>query len=595
MLNLRDQIVITENESKNAVTNNWNYQPLTMQQKSLKEELLAASGNDGNIAELLLRRGVKSPREAEAFFNPSFSDLHDPFLMPDMDKAVNRLNKAMGSKERIMVYGDYDVDGTTAVALVYKYLQNFYSNIEYYIPTRYDEGYGISLKSIDYAADNDVKLIIVLDCGIKAIEEISYAKEKGIDFIICDHHMPDEELPPAVAILNPKMPGSPYPCSHLSGCGVGFKFMQGFAMSNGLTNHNELESLLDLVAVSIAADLVPIVGENRVMAYHGLKRLNSNPTLGLRSIIRLCKLTNKNITISDVIFKIGPRINASGRMQSGMEAVDLLVSRDLHDAYEKGKAIDQYNKDRKELDKRITDEANQLIEDNVNIIHGKRSVVIYNKDWHKGIIGIVASRLTELYYKPTVVLTCSNGIATGSSRSVQGFDIYSAVNSTRDLLENFGGHTYAVGLSLKEENIPEFSRRFEEFVSAHIQPNQLEPQLNIDAEIEFAEITPEFIQTLKKFNPFGPGNQKPIFCAKNVFDFGTSKLVGHNLEHIKLELEDNSTSRVLNAIAFNMAQYFEHIHAHKPIDICFTIEQSKSPSHPESIQLMIRDIRPSKQ
>ncbi|MDE5847514.1 MAG: single-stranded-DNA-specific exonuclease RecJ, partial [Muribaculaceae bacterium] len=490
---------------------------------------------------------------------------HDPFLMPDMDKAVERLNRAMGAKERIMIYGDYDVDGTTAVALVYKYLQNYYSNIDYYIPTRYEEGYGISRKSIEYAAENDVKLVVVLDCGIKAIDEIAYAKQLGIDFIICDHHVPDEELPPAVAILNPKMPGSPYPCPHLSGCGVGFKFMQGFAKSNGLSNHNELDSLLDLVAVSIAADIVPIVGENRIMAYHGLRRLNSNPNLGLRSIIRLCKLTNKDITISDVIFKIGPRINASGRMQSGMEAVGLLVTRDLHDAYQRGAEIDQYNKDRKELDKKITEEANELIENNVNIVHGKRSIVIYNKNWHKGIIGIVASRLTELYYKPSVVLTYANGMATGSSRSVQGFDIYSAVNSTRHLLENFGGHTYAVGLSLKEENIDEFSRLFEEYVAKHIQPNQLCPQLDIDADITFADITPELVGWLKRFNPFGPGNQKPIFRTRHVFDFGTSKLVGKNLEHIKLELEDDSTSRVISAIAFNMAPYFEHIHAHKPI------------------------------
>lgn len=577
------------------MTNKWNYQPLTLQQQEEADAMVKACGGSSTIAELLIRRGVRTAADAERFFSPSVADLHDPFLMPGMEAAVNRLNKAMGAKERIMIYGDYDVDGTTAVALVYKYLQNYYSNVEYYIPTRYDEGYGISMKSIDYAAENDVKLIIVLDCGIKAVEEIAYAKERGIDFIICDHHMPDEELPPAVAILNPKMPGSTYPCHHLSGCGVGFKFMQAFAMSNGLTNHGELESLLDLVAVSIAADIVPIIDENRVMAFHGLRRINSNPNLGLRSIIRICKLTNKDITISDVIFKIGPRINASGRMQSGIEAVDLLVSRDLHDAYEKGKDIDQYNKDRKELDKRITEEANRLIEKDVNVIRGKRSIVIYNKDWHKGIIGIVASRLTELYYKPAVVLTYANGLATGSSRSVQGFDIYSAVNSTRDLLENFGGHTYAVGLSLKEENIPEFSRRFEEFVAEHIQPNQLSPQLDIDAVISFADITPEFVSMLKKFNPHGPGNQKPVFCSKNVFDFGTSKLVGKNMEHIKLELEDNSTSRVLNAIAFNMAPYFEHIHAHKPIDICYTIEQTKHANRPDSVQLMIKDIRLSEQ
>lgn len=571
----------------------WNYLPLTLQQQRQARELQQGCGVGEAVAELLLRRGVEDAAGAERFFAPSIADLHDPFLMPDMDKAVNRLNKAMGAKERIMVYGDYDVDGTTAVALVYKYLQNYYSNIEYYIPTRYEEGYGISLKSIDYAADNDVKLVIVLDCGIKAVEEIAYAKSKGIDFIICDHHNPDEKLPEAVAILNPKMPDSPYPCRELSGCGVGFKFMQAFAKSNGLGNHNELESLLDLVAVSIAADIVPIVGENRIMAYHGLRRLNSNPNLGLRSIIRICKLTNKDITISDVIFKIGPRINASGRMQSGIEAVDLLVTRDLHDAYEKGQNIDQYNKDRKELDKRITEEANELIARNVKVIEGKRSIVICNKDWHKGIIGIVASRLTELYYKPAVVLTLSDGVATGSARSVQGFDIYAAVNSARRLLENFGGHTYAVGLTLKEENIAEFAKIFEEYVCSHIHPDQLEPQLNIDAEITFSQVTPEFIATLRRFNPFGPGNQKPIFMTRNVFDFGTSKLVGHNLEHIRLELEDNSTSRVINAIAFNMAQYFEHIHAHKPIDICYTLEPNKHGGHGDNVQLVIRDIRPS--
>ena len=573
------------------MTNKWNYQPLTQDQADLAKDILPECGGHKCVAELLIRRGVESPEEARKFFSPTIDDLHDPFLMKDMEKAVNRLNAAMGAKQRIMIYGDYDVDGVTAVALVYKYLQNYYSNIEYYIPTRYEEGYGISRKSIDYAKENDVKLIIVLDCGIKAVEEIAYAKEQGIDFIICDHHVPDEVLPPAVAILNPKLPGSTYPCHHLSGCGVGFKFMQAFAMSNGLTNHNELESLLDLVAVSIAADIVPIVGENRVMDQYGLKRINSNPNLGLRSIIRLCKLTNKTITISDVIFKIGPRINASGRMQSGIEAVDLLVCRDLHDAYEKGKDIDQYNRDRKELDKRITDEANALVEHNINIVHGKKSIVVYNKDWHKGIIGIVASRLTELYYKPSVVLTFSNGLATGSSRSVQGFDIYSAVNSTRDLPENFGGHTYAVGLSLKEENIPQFTERFEEYVASHIQPNQLSPQIEIDSVISFADITPELVSWLKKFDPYGPGNQKPVFCSRGVIDFGTSKLVGKNLEHIKLELEDNSTSRVINAIAFNMAPYFEHIHAHKPIDICYTIEQTSSTRRGDSIQLMIKDIR----
>ncbi len=570
------------------MTSKWNYAPLTSEEQKLESELAKRYAGCPPVSELLVQRGITSVKEAEQFFHPSLKDLHDPFLMPGMDKAVARLNKAMGAKERIMVYGDYDVDGTTAVALVYKYLQNFYSNIEYYIPTRYDEGYGISLRSIDYAASQGVKLIIILDCGIKAIEEIRYAKRLGIDFIICDHHVPDDELPDAVAILNPKLEGSTYPCPHLSGCGVGFKFMQAFAKSNGIGDA-ELDSMLDLVAVSIAADIVPMVDENRVMAYHGLRRLNNNPNMGLRAIIRICGLAGKEITISDVIFKIGPRINASGRMQSGREAVELLVSRDISDAYEKGKAIDQYNKDRKELDKRITEEANAILDARGETHSDKKSIVIYNKDWHKGIIGIVASRLTELYYKPSVVLTLANGLATGSSRSVQGFDIYKAVDSARDLLENFGGHAYAVGLSLKEENISEFTRRFEEYVAANITPRQLTPQLDIDAYLSFSEITPEFVSILRHFNPFGPGNNKPVFCARSVMDFGTSKLVGKNLEHIKLELVDDTSGKVFNGIAFNMNRYFEHIHARKPFDICFTIEDNKHRPSGE-IQLLIKEI-----
>ena len=571
------------------MTNRWNYLPLTTEEQIIESELSKKYSDCPPICELLVQRGINSVREAEKFFHPSLRDLHDPFLMPGMDKAVARLNRALGAKERIMVYGDYDVDGTTAVALVYKYLQNFYSNIEYYIPTRYDEGYGISTRSIDYAASQGVKLIIILDCGIKAIEEIRYARTLGIDFIICDHHVPDDELPEAVAILNPKLEGSPYPCPHLSGCGVGFKFMQAFAKSNGIPA-SDLEGLLDLVAVSIAADIVPMVDENRIMAYHGLRRLNTNPNMGLRAIIRICGLTNKEITISDVIFKIGPRINASGRMQSGREAVDLLVARDAADAYEKGKAIDQYNKDRKELDKHITEEANAILEERGEMDSDKKSIVIYNKDWHKGIIGIVASRLTELYYKPSVVLTLSNGLATGSSRSVQGFDIYKAVDASRDLLENFGGHTYAVGLSLKEENIPEFTRRFEEYVAANIQPGQMQPQIDIDTYLTFADITPEFTSLLRRFNPFGPGNQKPLFCTRGVTDFGSSKLVGRNLEHIKLELVDDTSGKVLNAIAFNAAKYFPHIHSGKPFDICYTIEENRHLPGTNAIQLFIKEI-----
>lgn len=569
----------------------WNYLPLTSEEQELEIELAKKFAGSPTIAELLVQRGITSVDEAERFFSPSLSDMHDPFLMRDMNKAVNRLNKAMGAKEKILVYGDYDVDGTTAVALVYKYLRNYYSHIEYYIPTRDEEGYGISMKSIDDAASKGIKLIIVLDCGIKAIEEIHYAKERGIDFIICDHHVPDDVLPEACAILNPKLADNTYPYPHLSGCGVGFKFMQAFARSNGLTNHNELYSLLDLVAVSIAADIVPMTGENRIMAYHGLKRLNSNPNMGLKSIIRICNLANREITISDVIFKIGPRINASGRMQSGMEAVDLLTTKDQNKAYAKGKNIDQYNRDRKELDKRITEEANAILEERGEIDSDHKSIVIYNKNWHKGIIGIVASRLTELYYKPAVVLTLSNGLATGSSRSVQGYDIYSAVEATRDLLENFGGHTYAVGLSLKEENIPEFSRRFEEYVAETIKPNQLTPQIDIDAYLKFEEITPDFLAYLKLFNPFGPGNQKPIFCSKHVKDYGTSKLVGKNLEHIKLELVDNSSGKVMNGIAFNMSNFFAHIKSGESFDICYTIEENKHINNPNNYQLFVKEIR----
>lgn len=572
------------------MTRKWNYPSLSSEEQRMGAELARRFANCAPVSDLLVQRGIVTIDAAEKFFHPSLRDLHDPFLMPQMDLAVERLNRAMGSKERIMIYGDYDVDGTTAVALVYRYLKNYYSELDFYIPSRYDDGYGISRQSIDQIADQGVTLVIILDCGIKAIDEIRYAAERGIDFIICDHHMPDEELPPAAAILNPKLEGSTYPCPHLSGCGVGYKFMQAFSISNGIATA-ELESMLDLVAVSIAADIVPMIDENRVMAHMGLKRLNSNPNLGLRAIIRTCGLGGKEITINDVIFKIGPRINASGRMQSGREAVELLVARDYKEAARRSIEIDQYNKDRKELDKRITEEANAILEGRGEMHSPKKSIVIYNKDWHKGIIGIVASRLTELYYKPSVVLTLSNGLATGSSRSVQGFDIYKAVESTRDLLENFGGHTYAVGLSLREENIPEFTARFEEYVAANILPEQLTPQIDIDAFLSFADITPEFVSILRLFNPFGPGNRKPTFCTRRVKDFGTSKLVGRNLEHIKLELVDDTSGRVVNGIAFNMASYFEHIHSGRPFNICYTIEENQHRNATSPLQLLVKQIR----
>lgn len=570
----------------------WNYLPLTSQEQQILRQLEQQFPNCPAIARLLVMRGVKRPEDVKPFLSPSLSQLHDPFLMKDMDKAVDRLNRALGAKEKIMIFGDYDVDGTTAVALVYKYLQNFHSksNLVYYIPTRDDEGYGISQQCIDYAVETGVSLVIVLDCGIKAIKEITQGKEKGIDFIVCDHHVPDDELPPAVAILNPKQLDCPYPFKGLSGCGVGYKFMQAFAKSNGIGNVYELEHLLDLVVVSIAADIVPLIGENRVMAYYGLKRLNNNPNVGLRSIIRLCGLNNKELTISDIIFKIGPRINASGRMESGQESVELLVTRDSSHAYEISKRIDKYNQERKILDAQITVEANEIIDRHKGKLDGKKPIVIYDRNWHKGVIGIVASRLAELYFKPSVVLTFSNGFATGSSRSVRGFDVYAAIRSCRDLLENFGGHTNAVGLTMKEENIDEFRRRFTHYVEEHIGDEQVIPSADVDAEITFAQINNEFLRAMRMLNPYGPDNQKPIFVTRNVKDSGTSKLVGRKLEHVKLEIVDGSSERIMNGIAFGMAEYFDHIKQGKPFDICYTIEETRH-RNSTMLQLQVKGIR----
>ncbi|MBO5885179.1 MAG: single-stranded-DNA-specific exonuclease RecJ, partial [Bacteroidaceae bacterium] len=440
----------------------WNYVPASNEQQEESRELANELGISPILGKFLLDRNIRSVSEAKRFFRPQLSDLHDPFLYTDMDVAVDRLNQALGHKERILVYGDYDVDGCTAVALVYKFIQQYYSNIDYYIPDRYEEGYGVSYKGVDYAYETGVKLIIVLDCGIKAIDEITYAKEKGIDFIICDHHVPDEILPPAVAILNAKRKDSTYPYPHLSGCGVGFKFMQAFAKSNDIP-FSQLISLLDLCAVSIASDIVPIMGENRILAYHGLRQLNSNPSVGLKAIIDICGLTDREITINDIVFKIGPRINASGRMQNAKETVSLLIERNYKSAYHNADMINHYNEQRKDLDKSMTEEANKIVE-NLKENNDHKAIVIYNEEWHKGVIGIVASRLTEIYFQPAVVLTRTDDLATGSARSVAGFDIYSAIASCRDILENFGGHTYAAGLTLKIEHIPEFKRRFEEYV-----------------------------------------------------------------------------------------------------------------------------------
>ena len=540
------------------------------------------------IASLLIKRGITTESAAKRFFRPQLADLINPFLMKDMDLAVDRLNDAMGRKERILVYGDYDVDGCTAVALVYKFLRQFYSNIDYYIPDRYDEGYGVSKKGIDYAKDTGVKLIIILDCGIKAIKEITYAKSLGIDFIICDHHVPDDEMPPAVAILNPKRPDDSYPFKYLCGCGVGFKFMQAFAKNNGIS-FSRLIPLLDFCAVSIAADLVPVVDENRILAFHGLKQLNLNPSIGLKAIIDICGLNGREISMSDIIFKIGPRINASGRMENGKETVDLLVERDYGNAIREAKHIDKYNEKRKDVDRHMTEEANQIVARLESQKH-QNSIVLYDEHWKKGVIGIVASRLTEIYFRPTVVLTRNGNLATGSARSVAGFDIYSAIKSCRDILMNFGGHTYAAGLTLKWDDVKEFRDRFQKYVDEHIQPEQTEAMLNIDAVIDFKDITKKFHNEIKKFSPFGPGNEKPLFCTKNVYDFGTSKVVGREQEHIKLELVDSKSSNVMNGIAFGQSESARYIKSKHSFDIAYTIEDNIFKRG--AVQLQIEDIRP---
>lgn len=539
------------------------------------------------LALIMAKRGIKE-ENARHFFHPQLTELHDPFLMKDMDKAVERLNEAMGRKERIMVYGDYDVDGCTAVALVYKFLQQYYSNIDYYIPDRYDEGYGVSRKGIEYANETGVKLIIILDCGIKAIEEIQYAKELGIDFIICDHHVPDDEMPSAVAILNPKRSDDNYPFKHLCGCGVGFKLMQAFAKSNGIP-FSMLIPLLDFCAVSIAADIVPVTGENRIIAYHGLKQLNQNPNIGLKAIIDICGLSGRTLSMTDIVFKIGPRINASGRMENGRESVDLLVEKDFATALSKAKHINEYNEQRKDIDKQMTEEANQIVS-RLESQQKHSSIVLYDENWKKGVIGIVASRLTEIYVRPTVVLTKDGDIATGSARSVAGFDIYSAIKSCRDILMNFGGHTYAAGLTLRWDDVKIFRERFQKYVDEHILPEHTEAALNIDAVIDFKDITKKMHAELKKFGPFGPGNPKPLFCTTEVYDFGTSKVVGREQEHIKLELVDSKSNNVMNGIAFGQSGSARYIKSKRSFEIAYTIEDNVF-KHNE-IQLQIEDIRP---
>ena len=567
----------------------WCYNPPSDAELQLAREMAEELRISPVVAHVLISRGIDNVQEARRFFRPQLTDLHDPFLFQDMQKAVNRLNEALGRKERILVYGDYDVDGCTAVALVYRFLQQFYSNIDYYIPDRNEDGYGVSRKGVDYACETGVGLVIVLDCGIKAIEEVAYAKQKGIDFIICDHHVPDQELPPAVAVLNAKRLDNTYPYEHLCGCGVGFKLLQAFANSNGI-EFSQLIPLLDLCAISIAADLVPIMGENRILAYHGLRQLNNSPSTGVKALMDICGLKDKEISLGDIIFKIGPRINASGRMQTGNEAVALLIEKNQNAAKERAERINEYNEQRKDLDKSMTEEANRIVK-TLEHQHEHKSIVLFNEEWHRGIIGIVASRLTEVFYKPSVVLTCSDdGRATGSARSVPGFDVYKAIESCADLLENFGGHTYAAGLTLPAQNVPVFRHRFEQYVKEHIQPEQTNAILNIDAEIDFRDINRRVAADLRRFAPYGPDNHKPLFCTRQVYDYGTSRVVGRDQEHIKLELVDSKSTNVMNGIAFGQSSQARYIKTKRAFDIVYHIEEN---SHKRGdVQLQIEDIKP---
>src|SRR5512133_1005390 len=551
------------------------------------KQLAASLSVSDSLANLMVQRNITTAAEAKAFFVPSLDYLHDPFLMKDMNIAVDRISTAIKKNERILVYGDYDVDGTTAVALMYSFLKEQYSNVEYYIPDRYKEGYGLSLAGLDFACQKNCKVVITLDCGIKAVEKVKYARTKGLDVIICDHHYPGDEIPKALAVLDPKQPDCNYPYKELSGCGVGFKLIHAYSRVHGIP-FSEISHYLDLVAVSIASDIVPITGENRVLAYFGLKRLNESPRTGLREIIRESEVT-KALTIEDVVFKIGPRINAAGRMETGSKAVDLLVSSDSKLATGISKEINNFNIERRSVDRIITTEAMRMIAEDQRTVNS-RTTVLYNPIWKKGVIGIVASRLIETYYRPTVILTESNGFATGSARSVQGYDLYQAIEACSDLLESFGGHMFAAGLTLKKENIAPFRDRFEQYVYSTIKEEQLVPRLFIDAELSFSEINEDFFKALSFFQPFGPENMSPLFISRNVFDTGLGRMVGTSGEHLKLNLCQEMSQKIMPAIAFCQANHFEYIRAGKPFDICYSLEMNEFRGN-KNLQLNIRDIK----
>ncbi len=537
-------------------------------------QLSSELGVDPVLAELLVQRGVRTFHQARSFFRPSLDDLHDPFFMTDMEKAVERVHDAVISGEKILVYGDYDVDGTTAVSLVYSFLRRLTRAVDFYIPERYDEGYGVSYKGIDWAQENGFGLIITLDCGIKANEKVEYARDKGIDMIICDHHLPENELPRAVAVLDPKREDCHYPFDDLSGCGVGFKLVQAYSQRYDIP-FESLIPLLDLLVVSIASDLVSVTDENRVLAHFGLKQLNGNPREGLLAMIQLSGLEPTHITIDDIVFKIGPRINAAGRMESGRIAVELLTASDVEEAIRIGTEINEHNNERKNIDRRITQEALEMVHSG-NCLSSGNATIVYNPLWHKGVVGIVASRLVEAFYKPTIVFTQSQGgLVTGSARSVHGFDLYDAIESCSDLLENFGGHLYAAGLTLKEENLPAFCARIEKAISGTIIPEMQTPVVDVDARLNFSQITPKFLRILKQFHPFGPGNSAPVFLTENVYDNGMGRKVGAEGGHLKLELiQESHPYHHISAIAFNMADFFDHIKAGNPIDVCYSIVEN---------------------
>jgi single-stranded-DNA-specific exonuclease len=555
------------------------------------EELVSTLAVERSLANLLVQRGIFTYNDAKAFFRPQLSDLYDPFLMKDMDKAVARLEKAVDSGEKILVYGDYDVDGTTAVATIYSFFNAHHVPVSYFIPERYIDGYGVAYRGIDHAVSEGVTLIIALDCGIKAVEKVAYAKSKGVDFIICDHHLPGSAIPEAVAVLDPQRSDCTYPYKELSGCGVGYKLLQAYCQHRSISN-DTLAPLLDLVAVSIASDIVPITGENRVLAHYGLHRLNNNPRKGLQAIMRRSGLHEQPIGIDDIVFRIGPRINAAGRMQSGKTAVDLLTAETDKIADEMGDIINDRNNDRKNVDRSITLEAVNIIQQDAQL-QAKKTIVLYNPEWLKGVVGIVASRLVETFFRPAIVLTESNGLITGSARSIPGFDLYQAIEACADLLANYGGHMYAAGLTMKAENLEPFMHRFEEISNRMISPCMLIPQVDIDEEINFSEITPKFYRILKQLQPFGPGNMAPVFLTRRAYSNGNMRLVGVDSEHLKLELIQEDTPYLpMPTIAFNQAHFFDYIQSGKPIDVCYTISENVYRGV-TTLQLRVKDIKKS--